>query len=103
MQQKRVRAGFAGPFPAHAQSGGSERRRQYIVGCREGRGRRGRGEDVLCCDRAVVPAFFTASTHMLKPMKWASMGSLVTRLSFLMKAFQVLMKASLAGLSMDWK
>ena len=30
---------------------------------------------------SVVPAFSTAFTHMLKPMTWASIGSLVTRLS----------------------
>src|SRR5712671_925553 len=32
---------------------------------------------------SVVPAFFTASTHMLKPITCASIGSLVTRFGFL--------------------
>ena len=31
----------------------------------------------------VDPAFLTASTHMAKPLTWASIGSLVTRFGFL--------------------
>ena len=39
----------------------------------------------------------------MKPMKCASMGSLVTRFGFLMKACQVLMNSSLIGDLMDMK
>src|SRR3954468_8933094 len=52
---------------------------------------------------SVVPAFFTASTHMLKPITWASIGSLVTRLGFLMNAFHLAMNSLLIGVSIDWK
>src|SRR3954469_12367680 len=38
--------------------------------------------------------FSTALTHMLKPMTWASIGSLVTRFGFLVKAFHLAMKSS---------
>jgi hypothetical protein len=47
--------------------------------------------------------FSTAFTHMAKPMTWASIGSLVTRLGFLMKAFQSAMNLSLIGVLIDWK
>src|SRR5439155_7332470 len=47
--------------------------------------------------------FSTAFTHMAKPMTWASIGSLVTRLGFLMKAFQSAMHLSLIGVLIDWK
>src|SRR5882757_8711857 len=52
---------------------------------------------------SVVPAFLTASIHMLKPITCASIGSLVTRFGFLVKVCQVLMNASLAGFLTDWK
>ena len=52
---------------------------------------------------SVVPAFLTASTHMLKPITEASIGSLVTRFGFLVKACQVLMNSALAGSFTDWK
>ena len=41
---------------------------------------------------SMVPAAVTACTHMLKPMQCASIGSLVRRLSSLMKAFQSAMR-----------
>ena len=47
--------------------------------------------------------FSTAFTHMLKPMKWASIGSLVTRFGFLVKACHFLMKSSLALFLIDSK
>ena len=50
-----------------------------------------------------LESLFTASTHMAKPMTWASIGSLVTRLSFLVKARQVLMNSAFSGVSTDWK
>ena len=52
---------------------------------------------------SVLPACVTACAHILKPMYVASMGSLVTRLSFLMKACHCLMKASLTGFFTDSK
>jgi hypothetical protein len=48
---------------------------------------------------SVVPAFSTAFTHMLKPMTCASIGSLVTRLGFLMKVFHCSMNAAFSGVS----
>src|SRR5262249_14059235 len=47
--------------------------------------------------------FSSAFTHMAKPMTWASIGSLVTRFGFLMKAFQSAMNLSLIGVLIDWK
>ena len=50
-----------------------------------------------------MPAFSTAFTHMLKPMKWASIGSLVTRFGFFVNACHCLMNSALIGAFTDWK
>ena len=50
-----------------------------------------------------MPAFSTAFTHMLKPMTWASIGSLVVRFGFLVNAFHFAMKSLLVGVSTDSK
>ena len=39
--------------------------------------------------------FSTALTHMAKPITWASIGSLVTRFGFLVKACHFLMNSAL--------
>src|SRR3954468_20931440 len=52
---------------------------------------------------SVEPTFLTASTHMLKPITCASIGSLVTPVGFFLKACHSLMKAALAGSFTDWK
>ena len=57
----------------------------------------------MTADGSVVPAFSTAFTHMLKPITWASIGSLVTRFGFLVKVFHFSMKALFSGTSTDWK
>src|SRR5262249_41989409 len=53
----------------------------------------------------VVPAFFTASTHMWKPMTGASIGALGVRFGFLVNALHFAMNCSLLlSLSLiDWK
>src|SRR5262249_15406583 len=52
---------------------------------------------------SVVLTFFTASTHIAKPITCASIGSLLTRLESLMKVFQSAMNFLLTGVSIDWK
>ncbi len=61
------------------------------------------GSVSMTLSTSTVPAFVTARTHISKPMTWASIGSLVTALSFFLKAFQALMKASFVGFLTDWK
>ena len=61
------------------------------------------GSASITLSGSVVFAFSTALTHMAKPMTCASIGSLVTRFGFLVKACHFLMNASLTGFLIDWK
>src|ERR671927_1977 len=54
------------------------------------------GSASITLSGSVVPAFFTASTHMAKPMTCASIGSLVTRFGFLVKACHLEMNSLFA-------
>ena len=47
--------------------------------------------------------FSTALTHIWKPMTWASIGSLVTRFGFLVKAFHSLMNSRCSVFLIDLK
>src|SRR4029077_3150856 len=47
------------------------------------------GSASITLSGSVVLAFSTALTHMAKPTTWASIGSLVTRLAFLVNAFHL--------------
>ena len=61
------------------------------------------GSASITLSGSVEFAFSTAFTHIANPMTCASIGSLVTRFGFLMKAFQSAMNFSLIGVLIDWK
>src|SRR5262245_20721004 len=61
------------------------------------------GSAAITLSGSVDFAFSTALTHMAKPMTWASIGSLVTRFGFLVRAFHLAMNSSLPLFLIDWK
>src|SRR5262245_16935999 len=61
------------------------------------------GRASITLSGSVDLTFSTALTHMLKPITCASMGSLLTRFGFLVKAFHLAMNSSFWLSLMDWK
>ena len=61
------------------------------------------GSAAITLSGSVDFAFSTAFTHMAKPITWASIGSLVTRFGFLVKAFHLAMNSLLPLSLIDWK
>ena len=61
------------------------------------------GSASITLSGSVDLTFSTAFTHIANPITWASIGSLVTRFGFLMKACQSAMNFSLIGALIDWK